>query len=146
MEMALCASILFLVILGIMECSLAVYTEHYVEAAAASAVRYATVRGATYAGTSCASATSSFCNATQDNIKTYLVANADPGITSSKLTVTASWLGGSGGTGTCVGVQGSQSPGCLVTVTVTYPFTFKLPKPLNKAITFSATRSGVISQ
>lgn len=149
LEMALCSSMVLLVILGIMECSLAVYTEHYVESAAASGARYATVRGATYTGTSCGSTSSYYCEAGTTDVQNYVRANVAPAITSSKLSVTASWPGTSGGTGSaglCYGVQGNDSPGCLVTVTVTYPFTFMLPAPFHKSITFRAVHSAVISQ
>jgi len=145
-EMALCIGLVLLVIFGIMECSLAVYTEHYVESAAASAARYASVRGSTYSGTSCASPTSSYCEAGSSDIQNYVRANADPGITAASLSVTASWPGTTGGTGACDTTQGDDSPGCLVTVTVTYPFTFVLPAPWNRSMTFNAVRSMVISQ
>lgn len=143
--MAFCISLVLLVVFAIMECSLAVYTEHFVESAAASAVRYATVRGSTYSGTSCATS-SYFCEAGSSDIQSYIRANTAPGITATKLSAVASWPGTTGGTGTCYNVQGNDSPGCLVTVTVTYPFTLTLPGMANKTITFSAKRSSVISQ
>ncbi|HEY9137418.1 MAG TPA: TadE family protein, partial [Terriglobus sp.] len=76
LEMALCASLVLLVIFGIMECSLAVYTEHYVESAAASGARYATVRGSTYRETACASPSASYCEAGTSDIQNYIRANA----------------------------------------------------------------------
>jgi Flp pilus assembly protein TadG len=144
--MALCIGLVLLVIFGIMECSLAVYAEHYIESAAASGARYATVRGSTYSGTACASPSASYCEAGTSDIQSYIQANAAPGIIASNISVTASWPGTTGGTGACDSVQGNDSPGCLVTVTVTYPFTFILPAPLNQSITFRAVRSMVISQ
>lgn len=146
LETALCLSLVLLVILGIMECSLAVYTEHYVESAAASGARYATVRGSTYSGTSCATSSSYFCEAGSSDIQNYIQANAAPGIKASKLSVTVSWPGTSGAAGACDNLQGNDSPGCLVTVTVSYPFTFMLPAPLHRGITLLASRSTVISQ
>ncbi len=145
-EMALCIGAVLLAIFGIMECSQAVYTEHYVESAAASGARYATVRGSTYSGTACASSSSYYCEAGTSDIQSYIQSNAAPGISAANVSVTASWPGTTGGTGTCDSVQGNDSPGCLVTVTVTYPFTFMLPPPLNRSITFRAVRSTVISQ
>ncbi len=146
LEMALCTSLVLLVILGIMECSLAVYTEHYVESAAASGARYATVRGSSYKGTSCASTTSYFCEAGSSDITKYIQANAAPAITASKITVTTAWTGTTGGGGSCDVYNGTDSPGCLVRVTITYPFKFMLPAPFNTSITFKAVRSTVISQ
>lgn len=146
LEMALCGGLVLLVILGIMECSLAVYTEHYVESAAASGARYATVRGSTYTGTTCATSSTTYCEATSSDIKTYVQTNAAPAITASKLSVTTAWPGTTGGGASCYILQGTDSPGCIVTVTVTYPFTFILPTPWNKTITFRSSRSSIISQ
>ncbi|MEZ2347770.1 TadE/TadG family type IV pilus assembly protein [Terriglobus sp. RCC_193] len=146
LEMALCLSLVSLVMLGIVECSLAVYTEHYVESAALSGARYATVRGSTYSGTACASASSYQCMADTKSILTYIQSNSAPGIVASQLSVTASWPGTTGGGGVCDVTQGNGSPGCVVTVTVSYPFTFMLPAPLHKSITFRSSRSSVISQ
>ncbi|WP_047491804.1 TadE/TadG family type IV pilus assembly protein [Terriglobus sp. TAA 43] len=146
LETALCLSVVLLVILGIMECSLAVYTEHYVESAAASGARYAMVRGGTYSGISCGAATSYYCQAGTSDILNYIKANAAPGIKVSNLSVTASWPGTAGTSSACDTAQGSNSPGCLVTVTVSYPFTFMLPIPLHKGITLLASRSTIISQ
>jgi Flp pilus assembly protein TadG len=145
-EMALCIGLVLMVIFGIMECSLAVYTEHYIESAAVSGARYASVRGSTYRETACTSPSASYCEAGTSDIQNYIRANAAPGITANNISVTASWPGTTGAMGTCDSVQGSDSPGCLVTVTVIYPFTFMLPVPLNQSITFSAVRSTVISQ
>lgn len=146
LESALCLSLVLLVIIGIMQCSLAVYTEHYVESAASSGARYATVRGSTYSGTSCATAASYYCEAGASGILNYIQTNAAPGIKASNISVTASWPGTTGAGGTCNNAQGNDSPGCLVTVTVSYPFRFMLPAPLNKSITMTASRSTIISQ
>lgn len=146
LETALCLSITLLVIIGMMECCLAVYTEHYVESAASSGARYATVRGGTYSGTACATATSYYCEAKSSDIQNYIQANAAPGIKASNVSVTAAWGGKTGAGSACTSVQGNDSPGCLVTVTVSYPFTFMLPAVSAKSITFSASRSTVISQ
>lgn len=146
LETTLCLSLVLLLIFGIMECSLAVYTEHYVESAAASGARYATVRGSTFSGTACATSSSYSCEAGTSDILNYIQANAAPGIKASQISVRVSWPGTTGATGACDNLQGNDSPGCLVTVTVSYPFTFMLPIPGNKAITFLASRSTVISQ
>ena len=146
LEVALCGSFVLLVILAMMECSLAVYTDHYVESAAASAARYAAVRGSTYSTSCSGSATLYSCEAASSDIQKYVQNYAAPAVTASKLSVTASWPGTSNGTTACDTTQGANSPGCVVTVTVSYPFTFILPTPFNKSITLSAVRSTVISQ
>jgi len=146
LETSLCLSLVLLVILGIMECSLAVYTEHYVESAASAAARYATVRGSTYSSTACATSTTYYCEAGTSDIQKYIQTNAAPGINAAKISVTTSWPGTTGASGACDRGQGNDSPGCMVTVTVSYPFTFMLPAPLNKGITLRASRSTVISQ
>jgi Flp pilus assembly protein TadG len=144
--MALCLSLVLLVVLAIMQCSLAVYTEHFVESAALSGVRYATVRGSTYSDTACATAATYQCEAGVAGILTYIQSNAAPGIVASKISVTASWPGTTGGGASCDTAQGNDGPGCVVTVSVSYPFTFMLPASLHKSITFRASRSSVISQ
>lgn len=146
LELGLCLSTVMLVLVGIMEVSLGVYTEHYVEAAAASGARYATVRGSTYKGASCTSTTTNYCEATSTDIQTYIRATVGPAITSTNVTVTATWPGTNGAGSACYNVSGNDSPGCLVTVTVTYPFTLTLPGLTNKPITLKSTRSTVISQ
>lgn len=146
LESALCLSLVLLVSIGIMMCSLAVYTEHYVESAASSGARYATVRGSTYSGTSCAAAASYYCEAGTSGILNYIQTNAAPGIKVSNISVTASWPGTTGAGGACNTAQGNDSPGCLVTVTVSYPFTFTLPGLSKQSITFHASRSTIISQ
>ena len=146
LEMALCLSVVLIVMLMIMQCSLAVYVEHFVESAALSGVRYATVRGSSYSGTVCASASSYQCEANTASIRAYIQSNAAPGIAASQISVTASWPGATGGGGLCDSAQGSDSPGCVVTVSVSYPFTFMLPAPMHQTVTFRASRSSVISQ
>lgn len=146
LETSLCLSLVLLVILGIIECSMAVYTEHYVEWAASAGARYATVRGSTYSGTACATSTTYYCEAGNNDIQNYIQANAAPGINAAKISVTTSWPGTTGASGTCDTTNGSDSPGCIVKVTVSYPFTFMLPAPLNKGITLLASHSTIISQ
>lgn len=150
-ETALCLSLILLVIVGVMACSMAVYTEHYVESAASSGARYATVRGSTYSA-ACATSASYYCEAKVSDIQNYIQTNVPPGIKASNISVTASWPGTTGSTGpagtpiACDVSQGTDSPGCIVTVTVSYPFTFMLPSPLNRSMTFLTSRSTVISQ
>lgn len=93
LETALCLSLVLLVIIGIMECSLAVYIEHYVELAASSGARYATVRGSTYKGTACSTAAPYYCETNSSDIQSYIQTNAPPGVNTSNISVTASWSG-----------------------------------------------------
>lgn len=146
LETSLCLSLVLLVILGVMECSLAVYTEHYVEWAASAGARYASVRGSTYSSKPCGAGTSNYCETGTSDIQNYIQTTAAPGLKSSNISVTASWSSGTAAMAACDTTQGNDSPGCIVTVTVTYPFSFMLPAPFNKSGTLTASRSIIISQ
>lgn len=138
--------ILFSVLLGIISMSLALYTYFFVADAARQATRYAIVRGST----SCTYSSSlSNCNATSDQIQTYVRGIAYPGITSSKLHITAKWLTPSSGkpttwsactTGTC------NAPGNLVKVVATYAYPVSIPFVPTLSINLRSTAQMVIAQ
>jgi Flp pilus assembly protein TadG len=146
LEMALCSTAIFLVILGIMECSRAMYVEHSISSMARDAARYAMVRGADWSGTSCIATTTYSCEATATDISTYIKNNAPPGITRASITIVTTWPGTSASGTPCDTTSGSNSAGCIVRVKLTYPFTFLLPAPNNTAITFSSTAVMTITQ
>jgi hypothetical protein len=88
-EFALSIWIWFGITFLIMYGSFALYTAHFVANAADQAARYAVVRGSTWDGVSCASPSSVECTATTTDIANYVVAKLPPGLSSSRLSVSA---------------------------------------------------------
>src|ERR1039458_10515869 len=85
-EFALSCSILCMMLFGIVEVSLAVYTYDFVSEAARDGARYAIVRGAKCAGMP-------DCNiSTSGPIQTYIQSLNYPAINTSNLTVTATYV------------------------------------------------------
>jgi len=145
-EFALSFTILLAMMYGIMDLSRALYIDHYVAYASRQAARYAMVRGNTWSGTSCAATTTYDCDATAANVLSYVQGLVPPGVSKSKVTATTSWTGKTAAGGTCISTNGSNSPGCSVQITVTYPFHFILPYLPATAITFTSSSSVTISQ
>lgn len=122
-ETAISFSLLFLLVFGILEGSLAVYSYHYISHAARQGARYAMVRGASW-GSACGDYTDAGCTATSDQISQYVQNLGFPGIDGSQITVTVQCAASSGtGFGT-LGSYGSScnAAGSEVQVTVSYPF------------------------
>jgi Flp pilus assembly protein TadG len=145
-EMAICSLTVILSILGVMECSRALYVEHSINSAAHDAARYAMVRGAAFAGTACATTSTYACDATSSNVTAYVTSILPPGIDTTLLNVTTNWPGTSASGGACDTTLGSNSAGCTVQVTLTYPFTFLLPLPSTAAIQFKSDAAVTIAQ
>jgi len=144
-EFALSASILLASMFGIVDFSRALYAYHFVSHAAQEGARYAMVRGNDWTSGACASATSYGCSVSTSNkglIQTFVQGLAMPGIVSSSVTATPSWPG-KNADGTTTGCTTVNSQGCLVKVTVTYPFKFAI-LPL-ASISLSATSEQVIA-
>lgn len=127
LEFALVVPVLFAALLGAIECGWAIYTDHFVTAAANRAARYAMVRGADC--TSFASA----CPASVGDIQAYVRSLVPPGIDASALTTTATW-------------SPNNSPGSSVTVTVQYTFDWSLPFVNLGQLALARTAQVVISQ
>ncbi|HYW54371.1 MAG TPA: TadE/TadG family type IV pilus assembly protein [Dongiaceae bacterium] len=108
-EFAIASTVTLTMIFGIVDFGRALFTYHLVSNAARAASRYAIVRGS--------ACTVTGCPATSDQIQTFARGLA-PGIDPNSMTVSTSWPGGVG----CIGAN--NSPGCPVTVSVTYPFKF----------------------
>ena len=87
-EFAVASSALFMLLFGIIQACLALYTYNYVSDAARSATRYASVRGSNCSGMT-------DCNASGAQIQTYLRSIPYPGINSSDLNASATWLSAS---------------------------------------------------
>ncbi len=124
MEFGLVIIVMLMFLFGIIDFGRALYTYHFVSNAAREATRWASVRGAA----------SKLPNSpvTSDMISNYVVNTITPsGINPSNVVVNANWPGtGPGvdaGSGCNAASNGIESPGCLVSVQVSYPFNFILP-------------------
>ncbi len=109
-EFSIAATVLLFVLLAIMEFGQAMYVYNLVTSGARLGARYAIVHGSmcTYTG----------CPATSDSIQTY-VRGVSPNIDPASLTVTTTW---SAVPADACNTAPYNGPGCLVTVTATYPF------------------------
>lgn len=140
-ETVIVMGVLLAMIFGIIDFGRATYTYAFVAQLARQGARWAIVRGS-----SCTAL--DHCNATQDQIQTYVrslsTGATDP--TQIKIpTNGVTW-------GSCPPGFSNNAPGCTVTVTVNYPFTFMLPylpksgigQPMT--IQMSSTSQMVVSQ
>jgi hypothetical protein len=71
---------------------------------------------------------------------------ASPGISASSITVAATWPGTTAAGTACDATQGTNSAGCVVQVTVTYPFSFLLPAPSAVTIHLQGKSAMVVSK
>lgn len=147
-ETAISCSVLFAILFGICQMSLALYAYQFTANAARQATRWAMVRGST----SCTNTPSlTSCNATSSNITSYVQGLGFPGITSSNLNVTSSWCKASSAPPTtwtsCSSSPGGfNAPGGLVKVVVSYPLSFHIPFSSSQSFSVSSTSQMVISQ
>lgn len=146
-EMALSLSMLFTMIFGIIECSRAVYIDHFLANAAQEATRYAMVRGSSW-GAGCASVASYSCTATSGNVTTFVQSIASAGIKSANLTVTTTWPGQNADGTTCTssGNTSTNAVGCLVLVKLTYSFTYASPLLPKSTLMLTSSSEETISQ
>jgi Flp pilus assembly protein TadG len=146
MEYAIVLPVLLTFLFGIMDFSRFLYTYHFISEVAREGTRYAIVRGSSNAGTACASASTFQCDATAANVQTYVQSLTPPGITSSSLSVNATWPGTAptGAATACSTTNGNNSPGCLVQVVVTYPYKFMLPFLPKSSSTWTVSSTSVM--
>jgi Flp pilus assembly protein TadG len=130
-EFAIASSIALTLIFGIIEFGRALYTYHLVSNAARLGSRFAMVRGS--------ACTAAGCPASTDDVQTFVRGSA-PGIATSSLAVTTSYSS----TATCF--SAANDPGCLVTVSVHYPFGFVVPLFPGLTLSMNSTSQMVISQ
>lgn len=137
-EAAVGLTVLLMMVVGVMQMALALYTYHYTSHAAREGTRYAIVRGSS----SCATLTTP-CNVNSAAIQSYLRGLPTPGIKSSLISVTATWPS----TLNCTpSATPCNNPTNLVKVTVTYPFPFAAPFITSATVNLSSTSEMVISQ
>ena len=80
-ELATTTSLLMLSICGVMDCSRALYADHFVSNASTEAARYAMTRGATWGTTACTTPATTSCAATSANVTTFVKNFAPIGVT-----------------------------------------------------------------
>lgn len=144
-EFAICSSIFFMVLFGIIGCSLAVYADHYVSSVASDAARYAMVRGSTWNGAPCASPSSYACTAKDTDVSNYVISFISGGLNARNLTVMTTWPG-TAPAGSCNTIDGTHSPGCVVNVQVSYSFNYPVPFLAEQPLVFTSTAVAVIAQ
>lgn len=146
-ETALSLSMLLTMIFGVVECSRAVYIDHFLANAAREAARYSMVRGSSW-GTSCASVTSYSCTATSSNVTAFVQSIESAGVQSAHLTVNTTWPGLTADNTTCtsVGNTSTNAVGCLVLVKLTYSFTYASPLLPKGTLTLTSSSEETISQ
>lgn len=144
-EFAVTTTLLLSIIFGILDCSRALYFDHFVCYSAGEASRYAMVRGSTWNNAACTTTMTESCTATSDNVNT-LVRAITPMGSSSDLTVTTTWTGKTASGGTCSSKGINNSPGCVVQVQVTYSFNFVLPFLPKNTLPLTSTSAIAITQ
>jgi Flp pilus assembly protein TadG len=144
-EIAFVGGVVVTIFMAIMQMSLALFSYDYISNAARTASRYAMVRGSE----SCANTPNlSNCNATADEIQTYIQGLKYPGINSSNLTVTTTWLSASSSTPTTWTACATQcnEPGNEVKVVASYPFAVEIPFLSKSTLTMTSTSQMIIAQ
>jgi Flp pilus assembly protein TadG len=146
-ESAVGMTLLLMVIFGILDCSRALYVDHYVRYAAEEAARYAMVRGATWNNAPCSSAATESCTATNANVVTWVNSITPAGIDSANnLAVATTWSGKTPTGASCTATSTTNGPGCVVQVQVSYNFNFVLPFLPANGILMQSTSAVAISQ
>jgi Flp pilus assembly protein TadG len=143
-EFAITLTILLTAIFGVLDFSRAIYAEHFVGGAAKDATRYAMVRGSTYSGTACATYASFNCVASSANVTSLVMSTVPQGMTAANVSVTTNWPGTLPTGAACDSVNGANSPTCVVTVHVSYPFKFMLPFLPKTTLTLSSSSTSTI--
>jgi Flp pilus assembly protein TadG len=145
LEFSIALSLLLLCAFGILECSMALYADHFVANAAKEATRYAMVRGSSWS--SACSAYSSFsCTASSADVASFVNSIVPPGIDFTKLETTTTWPGTDPSGNACDTASGDNSPTCVVSVQVIYSFNFFLPFLPTNALVLTGSSSEVITE
>ena len=146
-EMAIACSLLFAMMFGVIEMSMALYTYHFASGAAREASRWAMVRG----GNCTTNVSKSYCSPTSNNtdgadnadIQAYVRSLGYP--FASNLTTATTWLSGSPGSWTACGSKCNTPPNA-VQVRVSYNVPIAIPFWTATTIPISSTSSVVIAQ
>lgn len=130
-EMVIVAGVLLSILFGIIDFSRAMYTYSFVAELAREGARWAIVRGSQCTALD-------HCGATSGDVQTYLQSRSEGVTIASSISASATWPSCS--------TAPSNAPGCLVVVTVSYPFHFIAPFVSKAQINMSSTSQMVISQ
>jgi Flp pilus assembly protein TadG len=144
-EMAFVCPVVVSILMGLVQMSLALFTYDYVGDAARAGSRYAMVRGAK----SCANTPNlPNCGATAAQIQSYVQGIKYPGVNSSNLTVTTTWLSASTTQPTTWTACGNEcnAPGNQAKVVVTYAFPLGVPFLPHSTLNLTSTSQVVIAQ
>ena len=141
-EFGVSCAALCLMLYGIIQVSLLVYTYDFVSEAARDGARYAIVRGSKCTGLT-------DCNATSAQIQTHVRTLNFPAINTGILTATAVWCQAASAPpnmtwsncGTSTNIQGNA-----VKVTVQYPYPFNIPFWGKQTVNLSNSSQMVMSQ
>lgn len=133
-ETAIIIGVVLAVLLGIIDFGRAMYTYAYVAQLARQGARWAIVRGS-----QCT--VLDHCNAQSSDVQTYVQSLSVGATVSTHIQVSATWPSSG-----CPPGYAAKSPGCVVVVTVTYPFAFVAPLVSVAKINMSSTSQMVISQ
>lgn len=136
-ETAIVMAVVLALLFGIVDFGRCLYTYSFTAQLARQGARWMIVRGS-----QACSGPIDNCNAQTAQLQTY-VRSLSEGVTDpNSITATAAFptcaVGAAGG--------GANGPGCVVAVTVTYPFTFIAPFVSKAQINMSSTSQMVISQ
>jgi len=121
-EFALAAMIVFILIFGIIQFSLVMYTSSFVATAAQQGTRYAMVHGSLWSSP-CPSASSYSCRASATDVQNYILGLTHPGINLTASNITVTWLTTTATGSTCA----QYSQGCQVKVDVSYTYPLNIP-------------------
>jgi Flp pilus assembly protein TadG len=142
-EFALSATILLALIFGVLDCSRAMYIDHFVANAAREATRYAMVRGSSWKGASCTTISTLSCTAKTGDVLKFVESTMPGGFTTTNLDVATTWTGL---TPAGVACSSSTDPGCVVTVKVSYSFGFNVPFVPAATVMLKSTAASTITQ
>ena len=139
-EFAFATTILFAIIFGILQMSLALYTYHFTSDAAREGTRWAIVRGSV----SCTNTPGlTNCNASTADIATFIKGLGYPGIDSSKITVTTTFKNPDN---TVCTIAPCNAPGNSVQTRVSYAFPLRIPFSTSSTLNVGSTSMMTISQ
>lgn len=133
-ETAIVMAVVLALLFAIIDFGRAMYTYASVAQLARQAARWAIVRGA-----QCTQL--DHCDAVSADVQTYVQGQSMGVMNASNITANASWPPSGCPTG-----LSAKSPGCIVIVTVSYPFNFMLPFLPTSQFVMSSTSQMVISQ
>jgi Flp pilus assembly protein TadG len=147
-ETALSFLLMLMLMFGVIEGALAVYSYHFLANAAHEGTRYAIVRGGVW-GTNCSSFSSAGCIASSTDVANYVASRNFPGVKIVAANVCVQYLTSTPGstTSACTAstTNTNNRPGDIVQVTVNYPFNLSIPGLPKRTINMSSTSQMVIA-